>query len=96
MSFTGLFYGGGIALLAKQLLGVLTVCAWTAVTITIMFLLIRATVGLRVTREEEIMGLDLPEHGLANAYAGFVPAHQHLARKRRPAALPLPRSAQLR
>ena len=73
-SFTGLFYGGGIALLAKQLLGVLTVCAWTAVTITIVFLLIRATVGLRVTREEEIMGLDLPEHGLANAYADFVPA----------------------
>ena len=43
-------------------------------TITIVFLLIRATVGLRVTREEEIMGLDLPEHGLANAYADFVPA----------------------
>ena len=89
-SFTGLFYGGGIALLAKQLLGVLTVCAWTAVTITIVFLLIRATVGLRVTREEEIMGLDLPEHGLANAYADFRSGHQHLARKRRPQRCPCP------
>ena len=73
-SFTGLFYGGGFDLLGKQLLGVLTVCAWTAVLITITFFVIRATVGLRVTREEEISGLDLPEHGLASAYADFAPA----------------------
>ena len=47
------------------------VCAWAAVTITITFVAIKATVGLRVTEEEEIMGLDACEHGLPSAYAGF-------------------------
>lgn len=70
-TFTGLFYGGGFSLLGKQLLGVLTVAAWTAVTITIAFIVIRATVGLRVSEEEEIVGLDSTEHGLPSAYAGF-------------------------
>ena len=69
--FTGLFYGGGFELLGKQLLGVLTVGAWTAVTITIAFLIIKALVGLRVSEEEEIVGLDLMEHGIASAYSGF-------------------------
>ena len=45
--------------------------AWTAVTITITFLVIKALVGLRVTEEEEIVGLDATEHGLTSAYAGF-------------------------
>lgn len=45
--------------------------AWTAVTITIAFLIIKATVGLRVSEEEEIVGLDSCEHGLPSAYAGF-------------------------
>lgn len=70
-SFTGLFYGGGFKLLGLQVLGVLAVAAWTAVTITISFLIIKATVGLRVTEEEEIIGLDPTEHGLPSAYAGF-------------------------
>ena len=70
-SFTGLFYGGGFHLLGLQLLGILSVAAWTAITITITFLVIRATVGLRVTEEEEIIGLDPTEHGLPSAYAGF-------------------------
>ena len=70
-TITGLFYGGGFALLGKQLLGFATVAAWTAVTITIVFLLIRAAVGLRVSREEEIAGLDATEHGMPSAYAGF-------------------------
>lgn len=70
-TFTGLFYGGGFSLLGKQLLGVITVAAWTAVTITIAFIVIRATVGLRVSEEEEIVGLDSTEHGLPSAYAGF-------------------------
>ena len=69
--FTGLFYGGGFALLGKQFIGFFAVAAWTAVTITIAFLVIRATVGLRVTEEEEIEGLDPTEHGLASAYSGF-------------------------
>ena len=67
----GLFYGGGFKLLGIQLIGVASVAAWAAVTITIAFLIIKATVGLRVTEEEEIVGLDAQEHGLASAYSGF-------------------------
>lgn len=70
-TLTGLFYGGGFTLLGKQLLGFVAVAAWTAVTITITFLIIKATVGLRVSEEEEIVGLDACEHGLASAYSGF-------------------------
>ena len=69
--FLGLFYGGGFELLGKQCLGVITVAAWTTVTITIAFLIIKAVVGLRVSEEEEIVGLDLMEHGIASAYSGF-------------------------
>lgn len=68
---TGLFYGGGFKLLGIQLLGVATVLAWAAVTITITFYVIKAIFGLRVSEEEEIQGLDATEHGLASAYAGF-------------------------
>ena len=67
----GLFYGGGFELLGLQLLGFVSVAAWTAVTITILFLVIKATIGLRASREEEIKGLDITEHGLTSAYAGF-------------------------
>jgi Amt family ammonium transporter len=67
----GLFYGGGFKLLGIQLLGFITVAAWTAVAITITFLVIKAIVGLRVSEEEEIVGLDSMEHGLPSAYAGF-------------------------
>lgn len=67
----GLFYGGGVKLLGLQLIGFVSVAAWTAVTITVVFFAIKALVGLRVTEEEEIVGLDSKEHGLASAYAGF-------------------------
>nr|WP_308649108.1 ammonium transporter [uncultured Agathobacter sp.] len=67
----GLFYGGGFKLLGLQLTGFVSVAAWTAVTITIVFFIIKATLGLRVTEEEEIIGLDPTEHGLPSAYAGF-------------------------
>lgn len=67
----GLFYGGGFRQLGIQLLGFAAVAAWTAVTITLAYLGIRAAVGLRVTEEEEIVGLDSTEHGLASAYSGF-------------------------
>ena len=67
----GLFYGGGLAQLGMQCVGVLAVAAWTAVTITITFVMIKKTIGLRVSREEETLGLDLTEHGLPSAYAGF-------------------------
>ena len=68
---TGLFYGGGVKLLGLQLLGFVSVAAWTAVTITVAFLVIKALAGLRVSEEEEIIGLDATEHGLASAYSGF-------------------------
>ena len=70
-SVVGLFYGGGFHQLGLQLLGFITVAAWAAICITITFVVIRATVGLRVTEEEEIVGLDATEHGLPSAYAGF-------------------------
>ena len=70
-TLTGLFYGGGFSLLGKQLIGFAAVAAWTAVTITIAFLVIKAVAGLRVSEEEEIVGLDSCEHGLASAYSGF-------------------------
>ena len=70
-TLTGLFYGGGFTLLGKQLIGFGAVASWTAVTITIAFFIIKAAVGLRVSEEEEIVGLDSCEHGLASAYSGF-------------------------
>lgn len=70
----GLFYGGGFELLSKQLLGVLTVGTWTAVTITITFFAIKATIGLRASKEEEIIGLDATEHNLPSSYADFMPS----------------------
>ncbi len=71
VAMKGLFYGGGFKLLGIQCLGVVTVMAWSAVTIIVTFILIKAIFGLRVTEEEEITGLDSTEHGLASAYAGF-------------------------
>ena len=70
-TLTGLFYGGGLELLKLQMIGFVSVAAWTAVTITVTFLVIRTIVGLRVEREEEMAGLDATEHGLPSAYAGF-------------------------
>ena len=68
---TGLFYGGGFELLGLQFVGFAAVALWTAVTITITFLLIKKIVGLRVSREEEVTGLDATEHNMPSAYAGF-------------------------
>ncbi|MBQ7274050.1 MAG: ammonium transporter [Clostridiales bacterium] len=67
----GLFYGGGVDQLIKQLGGMGVTILWTAVTIFIVFFVIKKTVGLRVSEEEEIAGLDSTEHGLPSAYAGF-------------------------
>ncbi len=71
-TLNGLFYGGGLTSLGWQAIGVVSVGAWTAVTITLVFLLIKAVVGLRVSEEEEIKGLDPTEHGLPSAYSDFV------------------------
>ncbi|MBS7402940.1 MAG: ammonium transporter [Oscillospiraceae bacterium] len=70
----GLFYGGGLHLLGVQALGVVSIMAWTAATMIPVFKLIKASVGLRVDRDEELAGLDSSEHGLPSAYADFAPA----------------------
>lgn len=69
----GLFYGGGFSFLSVQLLGVISVIVWVAITMTIVFLIIKHTVGLRVSEKEEIEGLDKQEHGLESSYADFMP-----------------------
>ena len=70
-TMTGLFYGGGFHLLGLQLLGFAAVAAWTVVMMIIVFGIIKAIFGLRVSEEEELEGLDSTEHGLASAYSGF-------------------------
>ncbi|HBR05068.1 MAG TPA: adenylate cyclase [Lachnospiraceae bacterium] len=67
----GLFYGGGFDQLGLQLLGMGATALWTVVMISIAFFAIKKTVGLRVSEEEEIEGLDIKEHGLTSAYSGF-------------------------
>ena len=67
----GLFYGGGFEQLKLQFIGFAAVAGWTVVTMVIAFLVIKKIFGLRVSREEEIIGLDSTEHGLPTAYGGF-------------------------
>ena len=69
----GVFYGGGFHQLGVQALGVVCIAAYTAVAMTIVFTILKHTIGLRVSAEEEIMGLDIAEHDLASAYADFLP-----------------------
>lgn len=83
----GLFYGGGFELLGLQITGFAAVALWTAVTITITFLIIKAIVGLRVSREEEIEGLDATEHGLPSAYAGFAMLPEYIDEDSEPVAV---------
>ena len=68
---TGLFYGGGLATLGVQALGLVSVAAWVLVTMFIIFKVIDKVIGLRVPEQIEIDGLDFAEHGLPTAYAGF-------------------------
>ena len=70
-SLVGLLYGGGIRLFGIQLLGFVSVAIWAAVGMAIVFAVICIIFGLRVSEEEEIEGLDVKEHGLSSAYAGF-------------------------
>lgn len=67
----GLFYGGGMHLLGVQTLGVVSVAAYTGVLITAVFLILKHTIGLRADAADELEGLDISEHGLPTAYAGF-------------------------
>ena len=67
----GLLYGHGFRFFGVQVLGVICVAAWVLVSMTVIFTIIKKTIGLRVTEKEEIDGLDIHEHGLTSAYAGF-------------------------
>ncbi len=75
----GLFYGGGFTLLGIQCTGIITVAIWAAIAITITFFIIKSTIGLRASAEEEIIGLDALEHGIESAYADFIPNQNPLA-----------------
>lgn len=77
----GLFYGGGFELLGKQLIGVLAVGGWTVVTMTVVFQIIKHTIGLRASEQEEIIGLDVTEHGLISSYADFAPSMSDISMK---------------
>jgi Amt family ammonium transporter len=68
---TGLFFGGGLTQLIAQIMGILTVGLFTVVLSTIFWVVLKSVLGLRVTEEEELMGLDIGEHGM-EAYSGFV------------------------
>jgi Amt family ammonium transporter len=69
--YAGLFFGGGTKQLVAQLVGVIAVGAYVLVASSICWLIIKAVVGLRVSPQEEIEGLDIGEHG-NEAYHGFV------------------------
>lgn len=71
---SGLFYGGGFHQFGVQLLGVVVIGTYAAVVMAIVFTVLNKAFGLRVTAEEEIIGLDATEHGLPSAYADFMPA----------------------
>ncbi len=77
----GLFYGGGWNLLIIQALGTVSVTLWVAVTISLVFLAIKKTVGLRVSIDEEINGLDIEEHGLISSYADFMPVNPMITQR---------------
>ena len=89
----GLLYGGGGSFLGVQCLGVLATIAWTAAVITLVFFLIKKTVGLRASAEDEIIGMDRSEHGLITAYAGFTMLPEDAGADREPPAAPIPAAA---
>lgn len=67
----GLAYGGSTELIVTQVIGVVSVMAYVAVTMTIIFKVLDLKFGLRVSEKEEIAGLDIEEHGIKSSYAGF-------------------------
>ncbi|NEQ97183.1 MAG: ammonium transporter, partial [Cyanothece sp. SIO2G6] len=67
----GLFYGAGFSQLGSQILGIVSIGAFTVIASAIFWGVLKATVGIRVSEEDELMGLDIAEHGM-EAYSGFV------------------------
>ena len=80
-SSLGLLYGGGFVQLGKQALGILCIGVYTAALMLLIFFVIKKTIGLRASKEEEVKGLDLTEHGLASSYADFMQVPQILTGK---------------
>lgn len=74
----GLLYGAGADFFITQLTGVLSVALYALITMTIIFTILDKTIGLRVSEQEEIAGLDMEEHGLASSYADFMPVTEYL------------------
>lgn len=74
----GLFYGGGSSFLTTQIIGVVTVAIYVAIAMTIIFGVLDKLIGLRVSEEEEIKGLDMEEHGLLSSYADFMPTVEEM------------------
>ena len=68
----GLFYGGGFHQLGVQLIGMISIMAYTAILMSIVFFVLKKTIGLRVSPQEELEGLDPTEHGLETSYSGFL------------------------
>lgn len=75
---SGLLYTGSTELLTAQIIGVVAVAVYVLITMTIIFLVLDKTIGLRVSEQEEIAGLDMEEHGLASSYADFMPVTEYL------------------
>ncbi len=78
---SGLFYGGGFGLLGRQLAGIAAIGGFAAVTMFIVFIFIKKTIGLRASEQEEIIGLDVTEHGLISSYADFAPSMSDISMK---------------
>ena len=76
-------------MLGVQALGVVAVIAWVAVTMTVVFQVIKRTIGLRVPKNEETAGLDIIEHGLTSSYADFMPVENEGAAAPVEAAVPV-------
>ena len=89
----GLFYGGGLKFLGVQALGVIATVAWTAAIITVVFLVIKKTIGLRADKADEVMGLDRSEHGLPTAYAGIAMLPEEMPVEGEAAMQPVPAAA---
>ncbi len=77
----GVFYGGGADLIIRQLGGFAAIAAFTALSMAIVFFAIKKTIGLRASEQEEIIGLDVTEHGLISSYADFAPALSDIGMK---------------
>ncbi len=91
----GLLYGGGFTQLGKQALGILCIGAYTAVLMTVIFFVLKKTIGLRASKEEEVKGLDLTEHGLSSSYADFMPVPQVLTGKTTAGEVPVEKAVEV-